>query len=79
MEARERRGLIRRLCHDSLAVWRIGKLCLPHLPPHFCLCISSSPPTMASVMVPVLYLALVVGSLLVFSSFYRRRAAGRSW
>jgi translocation protein SEC66 len=31
---------------------------------------------MASVLVPVLYLGIVLGGLLAFSSFYRRRAAG---
>ncbi|KAH7107495.1 Pre protein translocase subunit Sec66-domain-containing protein [Auriculariales sp. MPI-PUGE-AT-0066] len=32
---------------------------------------------MASVLVPVLYLAILVGSLLVFSNFYRKRVAAR--
>jgi hypothetical protein len=31
---------------------------------------------MTTVLVPVLYLGIVVGGLLAFSSFYRRRIAG---
>lgn len=34
-----------------------------------------SPAAMASVFVPVLYVLIVFGSLLVFSSFYRRKNA----
>ena len=30
---------------------------------------------MASVLVPVLYLVVLVGSLLVFSNYYRKRVA----
>jgi len=32
---------------------------------------------MASVLVPVVYIAIVIGSLLIFSRIYRKRAAGR--
>ncbi|KAL4076993.1 Sec62/63 complex, subunit Sec66 [Scleroderma yunnanense] len=32
---------------------------------------------MASVLVPVLYIGIVIGSLLVFSHFYRKRNAGK--
>lgn len=42
----------------------------------FVLLIQDLPATMASLLVPVLYIVLVVGSLLLFSSFYRKRIAG---
>ncbi|EGO20962.1 hypothetical protein SERLADRAFT_397998 [Serpula lacrymans var. lacrymans S7.9] len=34
---------------------------------------------MASVLVPVLYIAIVISSLLVFSHFYRKRTAGKRY
>ncbi|KAI0797898.1 Sec62/63 complex, subunit Sec66 [Abortiporus biennis] len=34
---------------------------------------------MASVLVPILYLVIVFGSLFVFSSYYRKRIANRSY
>lgn len=33
---------------------------------------------MTSILVPVLYLAIVVGGMLSFSAFYRKRLAGQS-